>query len=100
MNLLNQLRFGGVFGWVIEHLRSTATESKGEVVRPGRFERPTFCSGGKRSIQLSYGRTLHQQFNMPRPFGLSITDRFPGSVHLCPYGTMLSTDHSMSRRGG
>ena len=35
------------------------------VVRPGRFERPTFCSGGKRSIQLSYGRTLQQQFIMP-----------------------------------
>ena len=35
------------------------------VVRPGRFERPTFCSGGKRSIQLSYGRTLHQQFITP-----------------------------------
>ncbi|SPF42731.1 hypothetical protein SBA4_2970021 [Candidatus Sulfopaludibacter sp. SbA4] len=32
------------------------------MVRPGRFERPTFCSGGKRSIQLSYGRTLWGAF--------------------------------------
>lgn len=26
------------------------------MVRPGRFERPTSSSAGKRSIQLSYGR--------------------------------------------
>ena len=28
-----------------------------ELVRPERFELPTCCSGGNRSIQLSYGRT-------------------------------------------
>src|SRR5208337_3249999 len=29
-----------------------------ELVRPERFELPTYCSGGNRSIQLSYGRNL------------------------------------------
>jgi hypothetical protein len=35
-------------------------EKRGEddLVRPERFELPTCCSGGNRSIQLSYGRTL------------------------------------------
>ena len=28
------------------------------MVRPERFELPACCSGGNRSIQLSYGRTI------------------------------------------
>ena len=28
------------------------------MVRPERFELPTYCSGGNRSIHLSYGRTV------------------------------------------
>ena len=29
------------------------------LVRPARFERATSCSGGKHSIQLSYGRIFY-----------------------------------------
>jgi hypothetical protein len=31
------------------------------MARPGRFELPTSCSGGKRSIQLSYGRAEEER---------------------------------------
>ena len=45
-------------------------EAKGESVkeaeellaRPERFELPTYCSGGNRSIQLSYGRAVILKF--------------------------------------
>ena len=30
----------------------------GKLARPGRFERPTLCSGGTRSNPLSYGRAV------------------------------------------
>ena len=60
MNLLKQLESGGVFGGVVELLEKSAIQSKRFVVRPSGFEPPTFCSGGKRSIQLSYGRITLQ----------------------------------------
>ncbi len=33
-------------------------KEKEKVARPGRLELPTLCLEGRRSIQLSYGRTL------------------------------------------
>ncbi len=35
-------------------------------MRPERFELPTYCSGGNRSIHLSYGRTPESSVYMPR----------------------------------
>jgi hypothetical protein len=40
------------------------------MVRPERFELPTYCSGGNRSIHLSYGRTPEYSVYMA-PFGRS-----------------------------
>ena len=36
------------------------------MARPGRLELPTLCLEGRRSIQLSYGRTACNQFNVLR----------------------------------
>ena len=39
------------------------------MVRPERFELPTYCSGGNRSIQLSYGRALSEYRKLNRDLG-------------------------------
>jgi hypothetical protein len=52
----------GIYGSDSNSFRASAggreqrIEGKAELARPERFELPTYCSGGNRSIQLSYGR--------------------------------------------
>jgi hypothetical protein len=46
------------------------------MVRPERFELPTYCSGGNRSIQLSYGRAVELIMNYTYLFDLGSFSRF------------------------
>jgi hypothetical protein len=48
------------------------------MVRPERFELPTCCSGGNRSIQLSYGRARMFTVYMGKGNGINVADRRPG----------------------
>ena len=40
------------------HQQEAQTNGRRKLARPERFELPTYCSGGNRSIQLSYGRAI------------------------------------------
>jgi hypothetical protein len=76
----------------------------GSVVRPERFELPTYCSGGNRSIQLSYGRAaliLHDVLFIVRSqmerlillrFSLSLCFR-PFSIATAACTTYISCGH-------
>ena len=48
------------------------------MVRPERFELPTYCSGGNRSIHLSYGRAAVDSVYMGelRTINVSASDAF------------------------
>ena len=54
------------------------------MVRPAGFEPATSCSGGKRSIQLSYGRTIPRSLsNLPD----ANAELFPDHADKCPHGS-------------
>ena len=59
------------------------------MVRPERFELPTYCSGGNRSIQLSYGRA---QFSL-HASALAINHRKSGYSEV----TSLKRESLLSR---
>ena len=76
------------FGGVTRSWETVATESKRFVVRPSGFEPPTFCSGGKRSIQLSYGRTMKTN-------GLSAWTLTLSPISSKPFGVQRSSWRSV-----
>jgi hypothetical protein len=47
------------------------------MVRPERFELPTCCSGGNRSIQLSYGRNAIRTVYTAGPRSLNVDTEPP-----------------------
>ena len=56
------------------------------MVRPERFELPTCCSGGNRSIQLSYGRMFLTAYkNQADPFKFTTRRLFTARISNASY---------------
>ena len=51
-----------IFGEIVPKCEAGKYADQRKLVRPERFELPTYSSGGCRSIQLSYGRARYVEF--------------------------------------
>ena len=79
------------------------------MVRPERFELPTCCSGGNRSIQLSYGRARMSTVYMGKGNGFNVSMAHVGAesklkiladgtrTHLAPQRQPLTWQHCRAR---
>ncbi len=68
------------------------------MVRPERFELPTCCSGGNRSIQLSYGRARMFTVYMGKGNGFNVVVARAGKRSNI-YSCQLKTERTSHTRG-